>query len=289
MPQDHYLPQFYQKRWAVKGKQLFVYQRPNDRVVVARKPPRATGWKDDLYTTHGVPAERTTELEDTFWRLIDQWGSNSLTILESSDPEQATNLDRARWVTFMMSLVFRNPQQVDRINKAAESHYATGFAGFASRYDELRQAHEPDTYDEFMALFQKPGISELGGKILRAFTLNRPIREYLANMAWYVVIDSPIPLLTSDNPVIRYKGLKDSDGLWMLPIGPNQFFVAFNRGEIDMQGWISHSISDGHFIESMNKYVVQHAIKYVYGIDDTQVDFVERYLPTEPLPLEQFL
>jgi hypothetical protein len=36
----------------------------------------------------------------------------------------------------------------------------------------------------------------------------------------------------------------------------------------------------------MNKYVVQHAIKYVYGVDDTQLAFVERFLPSEPLPVE---
>jgi hypothetical protein len=36
----------------------------------------------------------------------------------------------------------------------------------------------------------------------------------------------------------------------------------------------------------MNEYVVQQAIEYVYGDDDTQLAFVERFLPTEPPPLE---
>jgi hypothetical protein len=286
--QHHYLPQFYQRRWAATDGRVFVYQRPHHHVVVAPKSTKATGKWGGLYTVPGVPPERANELEDKFWLRIDQWGSDSLDVLESPDPAHAAKLVRERWAIFVMSLFCRNPQQVARINTAAKDHYTKSPTDLASNYAAMRRPHEPDSYEEFMALLQQPGISEFGAKILRSFTLNDAIREHVLAMDWHVVTlsNNPVPLLTSDNPVIRYKGLKDPDGLLMLPLGPNEFFVAFNRGEIDMRKWIGQSNSHGHFIESMNQYVCQKAIKYVYGSDDTQLAFVERFLPTEPQPLE---
>lgn len=263
---------------------VFVYRRPYDRVVVAPKSTKATGKMEGLYTVRGVPPERANELEDKFWRVIDQWGSDSLDALESTDPAHAAKLVRERWAIFLMSLFCRNPQQVDRIDTAAESFYA-GFLDFASDYAALRRPYEPNTYEEFMALFQQSGISYYGAKILRSFALNPEIGKHIVGMDWHMVTrpGSSVPLLTSDNPVIRYKGLEAPDGLLILPLGPNKFFVAFNRGEIDMREWIG--LSGDHFIESMNQCVVQNAIKYVYGSDDTQLAFVERFLPTEPQPL----
>jgi hypothetical protein len=289
MQEHHYLPQFYQRRWAARDRRVFVYQRPHHHVVVAPKSTRATGKKVGLYTVPGVPPERTNELEDKFWREIDQWGSDSLDVLESTKPPHAAKLVRERWAIFLMSLFCRNPQQVDRINTAAKSFYASVFADFASHYAVMRQPYEPDTYEEFMALFEESGISDYGAKILRSFTLNAEIGKHIVGMDWHVVTlsDSLVPLLTSDNPVIRYKGLQDPDGLLMLPLGPDKFFVAFNQGEIDMQNWICQS--GGHFIDSMNQYVVRNAIKYAYGSDDSKIAFVERFLPAEPQPLEPLL
>jgi Protein of unknown function (DUF4238) len=195
--------------------------------------------------------------------------------------------DRERWAIFVMSLLLRNPRQIDNIKTAAEAFYAS-FADFASNYATMRQPYEPDTYEEYMALFQQPGMPEYGAKILRSLIFNDTIRKHILTMDWQVVTlsNSPVPLLTSDNPVIRTKGLEKPDALLMLPLSPNEFFVAFNQGETDMRKWICDSNSHGRFIEAMNEFVVQHAIEYVYGDDDTQLAFVERFFPTEPPPLE---
>lgn len=285
---QHYLPQFYQRRWSAAGERVFVYWRPYDRVVVAQKSTRATGKLAGLYTMPGVPPERANELEDKFWRVIDQWGADCISVLESAEPADAASLVRERWAIFMISLLFRNPIRVCEINKAAEFHYASGFVQFKQKYTELRWPHEPETYEEFIALFQQPGIFELGGRILRELALHQSIIEQLVKMEWNVVSmpNTHIPLLTSDNPIIRYKGLKDVDGLFILPLGPDKFFVALNQGEIEMRKLIDNSISSGRFPETMNQYVVEHAIKYVYGVDDSQLEFVERYLPIGQPTLE---
>ena len=54
LTQDHhYLPQFYQRRWAGKDGKLTVFSRPHDMVVVKRRSTRATGKKAGLYAVPG--------------------------------------------------------------------------------------------------------------------------------------------------------------------------------------------------------------------------------------------
>lgn len=241
-----------------------------------------------LYTVFGVPDDRANELEDKFWRMIDQWGADCLEILESKDPASESKLVRERWVVFIMALLIRNPMRIKEINEEAKDHYANGFEMFREDYEKLKRAYEPETYDAFMKLFDGEGMSELGAQIVRYLSFNKPVIDYILSMQWHVVSLSNLtaPLLTSDNPLIRYKGLKRVDGLLVLPLNPYEFFVAFNIGEIDMKTWISDSIATGQFTKAMNKYVVERAITYVYGSDDKQKEFVERFLgaaPYEPL------
>jgi Protein of unknown function (DUF4238) len=280
MQEHHYLPQFYQRRWGDENGRLIVYQRPHDRVIASLKPTKATGKRAGLYTVAGVPLERANELEDRFWRKIDQWGADAIVALESSDPIQMRKLNKERWSIFVTSLLVRNPIEVERINVAVRSYYENNFSRFKEEYEILCKDYEPSTFAEFMALFREDGLVELTAKILHAFILNEQVRRQLMSMNWDVVsvTNSTIQLLTSDNPIIRHKGLKDDDCLLMLPIGPNEFFVAHNAGPKDMLSEINRSIKYSQFLYSMNKYVVAHAVAYVYGSDASHLDFVERHL-----------
>ncbi len=284
---NHYLPQFYQRRWADPAdakSQVFVYEKPRDKVIVRPRSTKATGWSPDLYTVTTAQPGTEQALEDEFWRVIDQWGADAIQTLENDAPE----IDKARWAIFLLSLALRNPEEVAAINRAARQHYAEGVPNFADRYDELRFPYEPTTFREFMEKFSQPGLSGFGAQMLKALATNRVIIDHLATMDGQVVSleNHTVPLLTSDRPLIRHKGLKHDDGLLMLPLGPAEFFVAYNRSDTDMKDWIDESIRLGTFTESMNKYVVQRAIRFVYGKDNSQVTFVAEHFPQVPLPPE---
>ena len=98
-------------------------------------------------------------------------------------------------------------------------------------------------------------------------------------MEWQVVTvpTTSAPVLTSDVPLIINGTLKDDDGCLILPLSTNEFFVAYNLGKIDMKKEISEAVATGSFVRSMNKYVVEHRIDYVYGINDRMMAFVARY------------
>jgi hypothetical protein len=285
--EHHYLPQFYQRRWVGPDGKLTVFSRPHQAVVAKRRSPRATGKEAGLYAVPIAPLPEQNALEDRFWRTLDQWGADALVALEKDDPAGVAPLDRERWAVVLLSMMFRDPWSVARINQSARDHYTTGFAEFPARYDELRAPHEPEAYEEFVAAFDRPGLSEFGAQILRSFATNKAVRSQLLAMDWQVVTisDASVPLLTSDRPVIRFKGLKEADGLLILPLGPSSFFVAYNRGPLDMRSEIHESIVHGRFLEAMNEYVVQSAVRNAYGSDDSQLAVVEQHLRRDGDPV----
>jgi hypothetical protein len=119
-------------------------------------------------------------------------------------------------------------------------------------------------------------MTELAARSLRYMVENKEICRAILDMAWQVVTVPPTsdPILTSDVPLIINAGLKDDDGCLILPLSTTEFFVAYNLGKIDMKHMISESVATGKFVHSMNKYVVEHRIDYVYGIDDSLMAFV---------------
>jgi hypothetical protein len=223
-----------------------------------------------------APQGRRNHMEDHFWRIIDQWGADGLALLRSKDPAASLRLNRERLAIFIMSFVFRNPRAIAAFEKAAKEHVTSGC--LKSNYKAYRRPHEPETFEEFLVELEEPGLSEFGAHLLKSQVLHKKIRAQLLTMNWQVATMSrSLPILTSDAPLITYKGLKQEDGMWILPLSPNEFFVAFNPGNRDMMREIAVNVQSGVFIESMNKYVVQHRIEYVYGSDASQLDFVRRH------------
>jgi hypothetical protein len=274
---QHYLPQSYQRGWADAADKVHVYQWHHSKLVCAAKATKSTGREPGLYFSPMAPSGQRNVMEDSFWRLVDQWGADGLALLRSTAPGAAAKLDKERIAVFIMSLLWRNPIELARIDAEAKRHVASGV--LTKDYDAHRRPHEPATLEEFVAMLNQPGLTEYGAQILRSFVLNQPIRAQLLSMNWQVVtVPDDQPILTSDAPVIRHRGLKDEDGMLILPLSANEFFVAFNNGgQIDMMRSIEVNIQDGIFVAAMNKSVVRQKVKYVYGIDDKMMDFVARH------------
>ena len=280
MPQNHhYLPQSYQKGWADAKGQVHVYEWRHDKLVCKPKSPKSTAAEPDLYAMPMAPFEVRYIMEDKFWRQIDQWGADGLALLKDLDPAASSKLDNNRLATFIMSLLWRNPRDLARIEADAKAHVTSG--ALAQDYAGNRRSHEPQSFDEFKVLLDQPGLTEFGAQILRSYVQNEPIREQLVSMTWEVVtVANANLLLTSDTPIIRYNGLKDKDGLLMLPLSPTEFFVAYNKngfGEVDMRASIDQNIRAGVFIDAMNRYTVRNRHRYVYGKDASQFDYVARH------------
>jgi hypothetical protein len=90
----------------------------------------------------------------------------------------------------------------------------------------------------------------LAAECLRRQIENPTIRAEILKMEWQVVTvpSTSDPILTSDVPLIINTGLRNDDGCLILPLSPNEFFVAYSLGKIDMKGEIAESVASGRFV-----------------------------------------
>jgi hypothetical protein len=273
---QHYLPQSYQRGWTDASGRPHVYRWAYNRLVCEPKATKSTGGRDGLYfISMARPGENM--MEEGFWKRIDQWGADGLALLRTNDPGAAARINRDRLATFVMSFLFRNPNMVKYFNAWAKERVLNGC--LKDDYAKHRRPHEPASFEGFKIALEQHGMTELAAQCLRYQVENKDIRNEILKMEWQVVTvpTTSDPILTSDVPIIINGALKDDDGCLILPLSTNEFFVAYNLGKIDMKKEISESVATGRFVRSMNKYVVEHRIDYVYGVDDSLIAFVARH------------
>jgi hypothetical protein len=275
----HYIPQSYQRGWAVGGK-VVVYEWRYDKVVCKPKSTKSTGGRPGLYHIPMAPPDKQNFMEDNFWKRVDQWGADALELLRTDSPEAIRKLNKQRLVVFILSLEFRHPRRLAELQAHAKDHVLDGC--LRENYAAHRYAHEPDTFEDFQRAIEQPGLTEMTAEMLCKFVQLPEVRQKLLEMEWQVVsVKNSVPIITSDVPVIRYKGLRDDDGMLIFSLSPTEFFVAYNLGKIDMKPWIEDSIQTGKFIEEINRCVVGQKIEFVYAADESQTDIIAAHWPEQ--------
>jgi hypothetical protein len=88
---------------------------------------------------------------------------------------------------------------------------------------------------------------------------------------------STVTLLNSDRPIERPLGLGDPRAYIAFPIGPRTLFLASNDSTL------ASRISRGEHTKAaklVNKTVVSQAREFVWGMDDSQLRFVQKHMGT---------
>ena len=99
-------------------------------------------------------------------------------------------------------------------------------------------------------------------------------------MHW-LVLDVPkdgFPLLTSDRPIWMTATLNEDDAFIAMPISPKKLFTAVAKPETQHRLKAHRRIE---LVKAVNKLVVQHAVKYVYGLTDSMLPFIQKYMATK--------
>jgi Protein of unknown function (DUF4238) len=260
----HYVPVFYLKRWVGKDGKLCVYVRPRDRVKPYWMHPDATGYKEDLYAISGADDETAKHLEGCFLNLADSGAAKALDMLETGGMALMDGRQRSAWSRFMMRLLHGTPEAVDRFSTQVKDMLNANFAHFADDKEHLARTT--------VASLQTVIDSKLLG-------------GHLNGMAWEVVrLQSSYSLLTSDRPLLMTNGISGPGKHLGMPIGPRLLFIA-----ADDPAEVQRLARQDHETLAMvtNDGVVRRARKFVWGVDDSHLRFVERrlgeMLPSSPL------
>src|SRR4051812_42455021 len=110
---NHYIPQFYLKRWMVDDHLTeFARRRLGSTTVTPmRRTPAATGYKEGLYDFIGLPPAKRYRLEKVFFQMLDSKAAVALLLMENRKEEWMVELRQA-WVMFLLSLITRHPEDV---------------------------------------------------------------------------------------------------------------------------------------------------------------------------------
>lgn len=279
----HYIPQFYLKRWTSAGK-LVEYSKPyGNKVGVNRRVTKQVGWVDRLYTLKGVPEEYAAIFEHQFLSPVDNAAADVLTKMERN-VLGFNAAERVAWAQFVLSLVLRHPENVASIQERYSESLLVVDRDAEKRWSKVRRPSDPNTFAEAMKeeMERNPDdISRRGLKLMFEMMENEKIGSHLFGMKWgSIYLPTHIPaLLTSDRPVHWFGALQDENCHIMMPVGPKRIFWAANN--IRMASFI-RSINPLRLQEFMNANTVRRAAKFVYGLSDRHIDYVQSFMGVDP-------
>jgi hypothetical protein len=193
----HYNPEFYLGGWAGPDGLVCEIKKAYDKVEARRKSPTATGFERDLYRTDGVPdAQR---VEKHFMSPLDNDAALALQKILSGDGTEWSGAKRTAWTTFILSLFFRNPENVTIIKDHIRDLWEHGIVALEANYAEHRLPTDPETFDGYMAL-TNPAAAEIdASNCLMESIANKRVGPTIFDMHWtrHVLNNSKFQLLTS--------------------------------------------------------------------------------------------
>jgi Protein of unknown function (DUF4238) len=278
----HHSPVFYLDRWTREDGMLCQFSRPYNDVVAKRKHPEATGYVRRLYEMPGLPPEEAQQIEQTFMQPLDTMAAEALAMLEANDPRLTREAHpRSAWSRFMMSLLMRTPEDIAALKSGVTEEWARAILDLQVKYAARRGPNDPPTIEEYMAQQTPDMMAQMAMSLAPTLIDHRKIGKLLNNMRWLVVrITSEAgEFLTSDRPVLMTSTLTEPNAYVMLPIGPKSLFVAVN--DTDTQRRIE-ARDPTERVEVVNRFVAGHAVKYVYGRDDSALDHVRTHMGAHP-------
>ncbi len=285
-PRDHHFtPAFYLKQWANPSGKLIEYTRKGGKLISKPVGPRSTGYERDVYAFPELPSNTTQYLEQVFFAYADQKASDALDNQLGITAVPWTSELISAWSRFMVGLHLRHPDAMPEMRAAAKKIWEGSGDDCQARYEAIRGAADPPTFDEYLALRDPDVAAKMRVNLIMTAFDNAIVCAHINQLA-PAIIDvsaSPNRLLTSDRPVHLFN-LKEQNGMVSLPISPTKLFVAMNdRANFDKL----RNRPPRTIVAFANAYVVGRARRFVWARDTSQQRFVENRMSTtlEPTPL----
>lgn len=277
----HFLPVFYQKRWAIGGRLIEYRRRGNGKIEGRSTYPKGSGYRRDLYKMHGAAPEQAQGVERDFMKPLDDRASNVLEKLRKGvDQSDIPIRERYAWCAFLISLLVRTPDDIDQHRNTSA---------------EIMAAIKHVSVDEYLA--ENPSVSrqeaqaiadEYAGdaedekfafRMLMKFIAESDVLKTIFDMKWRVrtLRPSSPKLITSDSPVFFSPMFNTPRGVCVMPIGPRSIFIA--SGSDDAERKVTR-MPKYKLATVLNDYVVKSARDVVYAQDARSENYILKRMST---------
>jgi Protein of unknown function (DUF4238) len=282
---NHYVPIFYQKRWAIRpDRRVCVYSRPYKDADVQRKHPKGVGYQRDLYTGTNTDAAVATYLERQFFKVTDNLAAKALSVIEAGQWGPMDTTTRSGWTRFIMSLLHRNPEQVGKFLQIVSEYVAILKPQYEKLYNDKKDANHPPTFDEFWLHVLPEVIGRSWVNLIQTTIDSKSIGEHFNHLVWRVLdFQSSYTFLTGDRPIIVTNGMIKIDSHLAIPVGPRKLFIAAHT--TGLADALTRDKAD-NVIAFVNDKIVRQARRFCIGVDDTHLSFFAKrfgeMLPSSP-------
>ncbi len=273
----HYLPEFFQRRWAGADGKVTEYRRPHAGVILRRVHPSQTGFQRELYAVPSrTDPRRRQALEIDFMSPLDNQASKALTFIETHGRRPDDQRLASAWSRFLLSLMHRSPERVAIIRRKLREEDAGASERLERRYAELRRPDDPPTAAAYRAEADEALYEELEAALIRRMIDSPFIGAHLNNMQWSIgTFHAPKHgLVLSDNPIIMSNGIGTAEGFVLLPVSPGSFFMAVNARRVSD----AFAAQQERLERGLNDAIVRQAELLVIAADDRHKRFVDKRL-----------
>lgn len=279
----HYIPQFYLRPWLGSDHKLQEFRRGyGGRIQVGRYGTKVTGCAEDLYTVPGVTEATKYNVERMFMSLVDDDAVKARNMLLNDQIPKDPNI-RHSWARFILSLILRNPEELDRFKIRFNADLMKPDAVLQAKYEAHKRVADPELLEEWMVMVD-PTYAERAAVIaMTKLVENQRVLALIRNMQWYVFETSSVSrrLMTSDRPVVMTNGFGRFDGHCGIAISPTKLFVGFTFHDYAQ---MFLNMPTGRLVRAVNDAVIGQARKYVYALDASNVAEVRRGMGKKEAP-----
>jgi len=216
-----------------------------------------------------------------FLKPVDTLASEALNLIETDFGKIETDPKyRSAWSLFLITLMTRMPEDLAVLSQILADDWERDLPLLRKKYTSNRKADDPETIEEFIEKKDPDHMARWAMNVLPNLMDHEGIGQSLNGMRWFVVTtpeNAPL-LLSSDRPLFMSKTFSEPDCYVTLPIGPHRLFLAANTEETERH---FKKQPPNELVQATNLQVVKQAVKYVYGVDDGEVKFVDKHISSE--------
>lgn len=278
----HYIPEFYQRKWAGEDKRVERYERIGGAVVRRRVFPKAAGFQEDLYRHPRVKMDpwRAQLLEWEILKKIDDAGARALEALISDPAALRDNVVRSDWAVFLRTMLLRTPYQMNGALTSLEKIWRD--TDVSEKYAAMRKPGMPETATEYLEMLNPDEAKESAFRMFADAMSGDRTTRHIVKLPWRIFDCSTADhrLLLSDHPVVMVP-LATDNGHIAMPLSPTKFVVAATN---DRTKAMADALRPKSAVRIMNKLAVQRAKHCVIAPDQAQDLFIRKHFGIDPIP-----
>jgi hypothetical protein len=266
---NHFLPRFYLSRWAVNGRLIEYRYRKKGQIGGKPIGPKGTGFRPNLYKNRQKQGIEAHIFEIDFLKKHDDLAARALKKIEKG--LQGSDEEVCGWISFLMALQLRHPSDIEVLRLAYEQKWKSEMSSVLQPQFSLVWGQDnPNDVNVFIEQ-QWPGIMEesmfgLLAKLMEHEDIGQMILDFDHTVT---TLNSDIPLITSDRPMLMTATLAEEDAYIIMPIGPKKVYVA-GKTKNTVQRILNKTGDE--FAQIINHQVASHAEIAVYsayqGLDE---------------------